>query len=154
MKLLFLIFALSFGLGSIAHAQQFSVPKKKYQQCVLALKPGKELFRTISKNCAAPAVEKECRYGGKNSRTIYGECPEFLVQQMGRWIKQENAQLRKAGGKRAKEADKLMSAIGDARRICQGIGEDNFTADSLNVSYCRAVVLTQTYGMLHYIRVK
>jgi len=154
MRLLIVFLLVSLGFVSSANAQQFAISKKKYQQCVLALKPGDKLFRTISEECALPAVEKECRYGGKNSRTIYGDCPEFLVQQMGRWIKKETAQLRKAGGKRAEESEKLMSFIGNANRICLGIGKDNNSADSLNVSFCRAVVLTQTYGMLHYIRVK
>ncbi len=132
----------------------FSIPKSKVQSCVLDLKPGKEIFGNISKECAYPLVERECRYGGKNSRTIYPDCSGDLARQMGRNIKNESAAIRKLGGKRAKEATKLMDYVGDANALCRAIGEDNNSGDAVNVSFCRAIILTQTYGMLHYIRMK
>jgi len=154
MRFLLLIFFFSLGLTNSAQAQQFAVSKSKFQQCVNKIKPSDKLFRAIGDECAFPAVESECRYGGKNSRSIYGDCPPELVSQMSRWIKQESAQIRKLGGKQASEAKKLLNNIGDAKNVCRTTSDTGRVMDGLNFSFCRSIVLTQTYGMLYFIKTR
>lgn len=154
MRFLLVLILFSFGVSGAAQAKMFSINKTKFRQCVSKVEPVKQLFSDIGKVCARERVDRECRYGGKNSNSIYPDCPVELAHQMQRWIKQETAEIRKLGGTRAKESKKLMNVIGDAGHICANASDSGRSLDSLNRAYCQAIVLTQTYGMLYFIKTR
>lgn len=154
MRFLLLILCLVAGSFGAAQAQSFAISKSKYQKCIAKIEPGKEIMKRIWENCAYPIIERECRYGGKNSKTFIGDCPPRLVRQMGGWIKKERAEIRKIGGKQEKEAKRLMDAIGNARNICSETADTGRSMDTVNRDFCRSIVLAQAYGMLYIIKTR
>ena len=150
MRITVLLIALLFA-APMANAQHFALNKKTVNACIAQLKGGKDLFKRIGNTCAIPLFERECRAGGKNAKTYWVTCPPAISQQMERWIKVANKAVQKRGGKYNKERERLMQYVGDGTLVCKSATSEGGTSSATGTDYCRAILLTQTYGMLRFL---
>lgn len=140
------LFAALLSLAPATAHAAFFLNKKALQSCSLEQVGEKRVASAIAENCVIPEINKEC----KASRgSVWANCPRSLISQLGRWVKLEHAAVRKAGGKRAENANRLMSNIGDGKSICQAEMANRNTSSRFEFESCRVVVLGQAFGMLH-----
>lgn len=143
------LFALLLAFAPATAQAEYFLNKNALQSCSLKQAGSKKMSQKIMDNCAQPQVAKECKAHGLGKGAVWEDCPFTLISQVGRWVRNEHAALRKVGGKKAKAANALMTNVGDAKKICRGFLEGTGRVTSFQMDFCRAVILSQTYGMLH-----